>query len=448
MSTNLHSLEPQRVPWSPASNGVMQRACDCGNHTIASGGECNGCRKKRSSLQRATEESEFGVRNSGGAPPIVHDVLRSPGRPLDAATRNFMEPRFGYDFSSVRVHSDARAAESARSVNALAYTVGRDIVVQPQHYKPEASEGKRLLAHELTHVLQQGHGMLSPSHSPGGPGPTMQAKLEIGESNDVYEREADVVADKVMRMSDPKGPATSGISPATSRELTAQRQSHVVASTLASPFIQRQTPPQAPPPQPVAPVAPNPQQQPIIEAARAAAALRTQIALLRVRGIVPPGPSNRPDPGQRMQDRARRLARIMFQWDNPNMDQIEEVISSMVTRLTNPQVMVAGPGDPECSTRGGYVRGFRPPIVLCPTFFSSSAEQQIRTMIHESAHLARIGSASVAESYCVDFDCETSCGGFESADSWAHFIHCLSDQTPDQQTIIQPGRPGGGGGTP
>lgn len=88
-------------------------------------------------------------------PPIVHDVLRSPGQLLDAGTRAFMESRFGHDFSGVRVHTDAKAAESARSVNALAYTVGRDIVFQPEYYSPGSTEGKRLLAHELTHVLQQ-----------------------------------------------------------------------------------------------------------------------------------------------------------------------------------------------------------------------------------------------------------------------------------------------------
>ena len=80
----------------------------------------------------------------------------SSGRPLDSATRAFFEPRFGTDFSHVRVHTDSRAAESARSVNALAYTVGRDVVFGAGQYAPGSSEGKRLMAHELTHVVQQG----------------------------------------------------------------------------------------------------------------------------------------------------------------------------------------------------------------------------------------------------------------------------------------------------
>jgi hypothetical protein len=89
------------------------------------------------------------------APPIVHEVLRSPGQPLDPVTRAFMEPRFGYDFSEVRVHSDATAEQSARDVNAHAYTVGHDIVFGARRFVPDSHEGRRLIAHELTHVVQQ-----------------------------------------------------------------------------------------------------------------------------------------------------------------------------------------------------------------------------------------------------------------------------------------------------
>ncbi len=88
-------------------------------------------------------------------PPSVHEVLHSPGQPLDANTRAFMEPRFGQDFSGVRVHADAKAAESARAVNALAYTVGRDVVFGTEQYAPQTSAGQRLITHELTHVAQQ-----------------------------------------------------------------------------------------------------------------------------------------------------------------------------------------------------------------------------------------------------------------------------------------------------
>ncbi len=99
------------------------------------------------------------------APPIVHDVLRTPGQPLDATTRAFMEPRFGRDFGDVRVHADAQAADSARAVNALAYTVGSDVVFGAGQHQPQSEAGKRLIAHELTHVVQQEGATLASSFS-------------------------------------------------------------------------------------------------------------------------------------------------------------------------------------------------------------------------------------------------------------------------------------------
>ena len=92
------------------------------------------------------------------APPIVHDVVGSSGQPLDAGTRAFMEPRFGHDFSKVRVHTDAKAADSARAVQARAYTVGRNVVFGAGKYGPGTQAGRGLLGHELAHVVQQEHG--------------------------------------------------------------------------------------------------------------------------------------------------------------------------------------------------------------------------------------------------------------------------------------------------
>jgi hypothetical protein len=88
-------------------------------------------------------------------PPVVREVLESPGEPLDAATRGFMGSRFGHDFSKVRVHADDKASESARALNALAYMVGKDVVFGAGQYTPGTKEGQLLLTHELTHVLQQ-----------------------------------------------------------------------------------------------------------------------------------------------------------------------------------------------------------------------------------------------------------------------------------------------------
>ena len=94
--------------------------------------------------------------NERDVPGIVHEVLRSPGQPLDALVRNDMERRFGHDFSMVRVHTDMAANASAEAANAHAYTVGHDIVFGAGKFAPTTAEGAKLIAHELAHVVQQG----------------------------------------------------------------------------------------------------------------------------------------------------------------------------------------------------------------------------------------------------------------------------------------------------
>ncbi|HET7269600.1 MAG TPA: DUF4157 domain-containing protein [Rubrobacter sp.] len=195
--TTVTPMKPARMPSSiPAPTGLLQRKCACGG---TSGPRDD--RNKSLGLQRRAA--------SGAAPattpPVVHEVLGSPGSPLDATTRAFMEPRFGhdfgqvrvrnaaqalrgsvpdvshpkdesereadriadevldtapgsapgYDFGQVRVHTDARAAESARALGAEAFTFGRHIVFGAGRYEPSTGAGRHLLAHELTHYVQQ-----------------------------------------------------------------------------------------------------------------------------------------------------------------------------------------------------------------------------------------------------------------------------------------------------
>jgi outer membrane protein OmpA-like peptidoglycan-associated protein len=168
------------APSTPVHGGILQRTCACGQHTPA-GSTCPACAKGRQRLQRKA------IDRSGPAsvPPSVDEVLRSAGRSLDPATRAFMEPRFGHAFSHVRVHTDAKAAESAGAVNALAYTVGPDIVFGTGQYAPRTNQGRSLLAHELVHVIQQ-----RDSH-------TIPGRLAIGTSNDAREQEAGSIAQVV-----------------------------------------------------------------------------------------------------------------------------------------------------------------------------------------------------------------------------------------------------------
>ena len=181
----------KKSTFTPAHSGLLQRKCACGSHTVA-GGECPECAKKKSGLQR---KLAIGASNdpleleadrvaeqvmaaptypavSGAAPSIqrftgqaaertdiasssVDRVLAGSGRPLEPALRHDMEQRFSRDFSRVRVHTDSMAGDSAREVNAHAYTVGRDIVFGAGRYAPDTARGRKVLAHELTHFVQQ-----------------------------------------------------------------------------------------------------------------------------------------------------------------------------------------------------------------------------------------------------------------------------------------------------
>lgn len=182
---------------SPATSSMLQRQCACGQR--ASGGECEECKKKQTTLQRNPSGAGPTV-----APPIVHEALRSPAEPLPADSRSFFEPRFGrrfspvparrseppsvplkishpderleteaensaervlraeeptdqagVDLSRVRVHTGSKAAEAAWSVGSRAFTVGHDLVFNAGEYQPQSPGGRRLLAHELSHVVQQ-----------------------------------------------------------------------------------------------------------------------------------------------------------------------------------------------------------------------------------------------------------------------------------------------------
>ena len=149
----------------PGHAASLQRKCACG-------GTCDKCKSRGKEDEQ--EKAQPGVQPTGSspvsrtAPAIVHEVLSEPGEPLDAATRAFFEPRFEWDFSRVRVHSGARAAASARAVNARAYTVGNHIVFRNHEFHCGGTQGRTLVAHELAHVIQQGAGS-SAAHGAGAP---------------------------------------------------------------------------------------------------------------------------------------------------------------------------------------------------------------------------------------------------------------------------------------
>jgi len=173
--------ETPRIDWSLSSMHIgssLQRKCACDGSS-----ECTKCRGTLTVRRKAD-----GAMVSGEAPPIVHEVLSSPGRPLDRAARNFFEPRFARDFSRVRIHTGRRAAESASVVDATAYSVGHDLVFADDSLSVSTNEGCRLIAHELTHVVQQGSDRSS----------TKLAPYTISSTADPAETEADRIAGRVV----------------------------------------------------------------------------------------------------------------------------------------------------------------------------------------------------------------------------------------------------------
>src|SRR6478672_8113541 len=140
-------------------------------------------------LQRAVGNSGVGAMLEEERSP-VHDVINSNGSPLAPDVQEEMSGRLGHDFSDVRVHNDSAAHESAQSVNAHAYTVGSNVVFQRDKYDPSSSEGKTMLAHELTHVVQQRNGPVDGSSAGGG--------IKVSDPSDRFEREASANAERAM----------------------------------------------------------------------------------------------------------------------------------------------------------------------------------------------------------------------------------------------------------
>lgn len=151
--------DPAEAEADRAAEQAMRGGASPSLSSIAAGVQrmCAACAAEaEEKVQRKADASV--AHGPARAPPIVREVLQSPGQPLDPETRGFMERRFGHDFGRVRVHADSGASRSAEAVAARAYTVGEDVVFRRGEYRPGSPAGRRLLAHELAHVVQQDGG--------------------------------------------------------------------------------------------------------------------------------------------------------------------------------------------------------------------------------------------------------------------------------------------------
>jgi hypothetical protein len=182
-------------------------------------------------LQRAAGNSATaGAMEEERSP--VHDVISGSGSPLDDGVRADMEARMGHDFSDVRVHTGDTADASARSVSAHAYTVGSNIVFQRGTYDPASASGQTLLAHELTHVVQQRSGPVDGTPAAGG--------VSVSDPSDRFEVEAASNAQKVMSQPASAAPVTASAAPAAVQRHAADETQVQAAQDPSLPSVQRE----------------------------------------------------------------------------------------------------------------------------------------------------------------------------------------------------------------
>ncbi|MFY1825796.1 eCIS core domain-containing protein [Myxococcus fulvus] len=187
-----------RLPLTPS---VQRVGCAGGSCS------CSSCEEKKEEVARAAQPGVSGAAPSQEVSAHVACGLGS-GHPLESSARAFFEPRFGHDLGGVRIHTDAKAAASARALQARAYTVGSDIAFQEGAYSPATHAGRRLLAHELTHVLQQTGGR---STSGARLARFATGGLSVSSPGDASEREAESMADAVMADGATREPGRHGL---------------------------------------------------------------------------------------------------------------------------------------------------------------------------------------------------------------------------------------------
>lgn len=188
-------LRPKADRIESEDSGLMYRAAAAGRTDVLGPAGMLG-------LQRAVGNAGVAGVVEEERSPVLDVVGSGGGAPLDRDTRSDMESRLGHDFGDVRIHTDSRAHESATAVNAHAYTVGSNVVFQRDKYDPSSTEGRTMLAHELTHVVQQRSGPVDGTPAGGG--------IQVSDPSDRFEREAVANADRAMSApvtASPSGPA-------------------------------------------------------------------------------------------------------------------------------------------------------------------------------------------------------------------------------------------------
>jgi hypothetical protein len=230
LSARIPLARPSRVPSAlvtRTNSAALQRcgghACHCANEDGPGVGQVARARPSGGGLRSSATPPSSNWAIQGGVdstlrdsaqrvPASVHETLRASGQPLDKHIRDRLEPRFGYDFAAVRLHTGASAAASAKEVGAQAYTVGSHVVLASGAYAPPSRKGLRLLAHELAHVIQQRNAGES-------------VPQEVSKADDPAELSADQAAEHVLQTAKPL--ASSPVSPGTGTGFPVLRQTEL-----------------------------------------------------------------------------------------------------------------------------------------------------------------------------------------------------------------------------
>jgi hypothetical protein len=338
--------------------------------------KCAACEEEENTIQTQPRSSV-----SGGPaldPGAAVRAAQRGGVPLPSDVRSYFEPRFGYDFSRVRVHADGDAADGARAVRARAYTIGRDIVFGASEYAPATTEGRRLLAHELTHVVQQGPGASPAAISRQKAGPDETSTHPPGTKRSPR--------DLKKLLKDPC--FGERVDDAKSRCQFSKEQSIMVKIV---------------------------KEHAVRKCARAIEAINM--------------------PGN--EDEVRKIATDYFHLNVKLTEKTKRTfiknIKAVSDKLEHPII--------ECGTcqDEGCNRGFvayaeaKTSLVLCPPFFASDinpVSSTPRFLIHEAGHLAGLNTPTRDELYChQEATKEDKCpvvDAIHNVDAWSHFIEELS----------------------
>jgi hypothetical protein len=330
------------APAGPLSYSALplQRKCSHCEEEEPVQRKCAECEKEEKP-QRRKAGPEPAEKSSG-----VQQALGSAGQALEKSTREQMEPKFGHDFSRVRVHTDTAAASSARSLNAQAYTVGEHVVFAAGRYAPETQAGQSLIAHELTHVVQQQNGF----------------RAETGAAADQAEQEA-LTNEQLIHWG---GTLTFSAHPA---RIARKDETTTTAKVPTGP-----------------PDCTPKQGEKIQEAARTAIQWLDK-SITKVRAFIehPTDKSNK--------DTSQALERH-FNSTDPAIAQrvlkrVEMIRHDIDSARQDPQLETEchdKSGDPTCDTADAHVPADRSKLIFCETFFDEDSEERAETVVHEMAH--------------------------------------------------------------